>query len=489
MYSLGIDLGTNSVKSLLLNLENGDILGIAQNSYGYIHGTSAEQDPEYVLKMVIESIKRVISDSNMDSNLIKSVGISGQMHGTILYNRSGECISNIITWEDDRCNKAFLDEIAKIGGDEIKKSGCGIATGYMGPTLYHILKNSNIEIGHTLLPTDWLRQSLTNEKTFKTDHSNGSSTGFFDTQKRDWNFSLIRKLGIDESIFPKIETTTAIDHFISKQIAEITGLKAGTPVIIGGGDQPLSMIGSGICDASDGFLVNIGTGSQVSKADDKYIKKENTIAFCFPEKGYSLLGAGLSGGASLNWWRNVSEDYVKILGISPPKINVFKEMSRIASEVPAGSDGLVFIPYLSGTRVNPDLTASFIGLRRHHGYAHLARAIMEGVLFELLYFYETLSDQFSNDLPIIGAGGGFSSELWTQIASDIFNKEVKLTICQEQASLGAALLAGVGIGYYRDIKQACSMVKYKPETVKPIKDNVKKYRQIYENCYLPQCHL
>lgn len=477
MYSLGIDLGTNSVKSLLLNLENGDILGIAQNSYGYITGTSAEQDTNYVFKMVVESIRKVISETSINPSLIKCIGLSGQMHGTVLYNRFGECISNIITWEDDRCNKAFLDQIIEIGGDEVNKSGCGIATGYLGPTLYHIIKNSNIEIGHALLPTDWLRQMLTGEKSFKTDHSNGSSTGFFDTQNRDWNFSLIKKLGIDQDIFPKVESTLAIDGVISSQIADITGLSAGTPVIVGGGDQPLSMVGSGISDPSDGYLINIGTGSQVSKVDDKYIKKHNTIAFCFPEKGYSLLGAGLSGGASLNWWRNVSEGYAQMLGITPPKMNVFGEMSRIASKVPAGSDGLIFIPYLSGTRVNPDLTASFIGLRRHHGYGHLTRAIMEGVMFELYHFYESLSDP-SDTSPIIGAGGGFSSELWTQIASDIFNKEIKLTVCQEQASFGAALLAGVGIGFYKSIKEACSMVRYKPETTKPDKENVKKYREI-----------
>ncbi len=483
MYSLGIDLGTNSVKSLLLDLENGNVLGISQKSYGYITGTSAEQDTDYVFQMVVQSIREVISEAGIKPSLIKCIGLSGQMHGTVLYDRSGKCISNIITWEDNRCDKAFLDEIVEIGGDEVNKSGCGIATGYLGPTLYHIIRNSNVEIGHALLPTDWLRQLLTGEKSFKTDHSNGSSTGFFDTQARNWNFSLIEKLRIDQDIFPKVEPTSAIDCVISRQISDITGLKPETPVIIGGGDQPLSMIGSGICDSSDGFLVNIGTGSQVSKVDDKYIKKENTIAFCFPEKGYSLLGAGLSGGASLNWWRNVSEGYTKMLEITLPKINVFKEMSRIASEIPAGCDGLAFIPYLSGTRVNPDLTASFIGLKRHHGYGHLTRAIMEGVMFELYHFYESLKIT-SDSLPIIGAGGGFSSELWAQIASDIFNKEIKLTVCQEQASLGAALLAGVAIGCYRNIKEACSMVKYRPETVKPNMENAKKYREIYENLYL-----
>jgi len=483
MYSLGIDLGTNSVKSLILKLDNGDILGIAQKGYGYIIGTSAEQDRDYVLKMVVESIRQVIADTGINAEQIRCVGLSGQMHGTVLYNRSGEPISNIITWEDDRCDKAFLDEITEIGGEEIEKSGCGIATGFMGPTVYHISRHSNIEIGHVLLPTDWIRQELTDDKTFTTDHSNGSSAGFFDTQKRDWNYHLISKLGLRESIFPKVATTTTFDGGISKQIAEVTGLNIGTPVTVGGGDQPLSMIGSGVSDLSGGFILNIGTGSQVSKAGENYLKKEDTIAFCFPERGYSLLGAALSGGASLNWWRTIAEGCVSMYGLNPTEISVFKEMSRVTSEVSPGADGLAFIPYLSGTRAKPNLKASFIGLTRHHGFAHLTRAIMEGVIFELYYFYEKLMDQSNYDVPLIGAGGGFSSELWTQISADVFDKEVKLTVCQEQAALGAALTAGVGLGYYTDMKQACKMVRYKPKTISSKKENAEKYKEIYDKLY------
>ena len=222
MYSLGIDLGTNSVKSLVLSLGNGEIRGLGQKGYGYIQGTSAEQDRRYVWKMVIESIREAISNSGIEANMIKCVGLSGQMHGTVLYDRSGEPISNIITWEDDRCSKGFLDEIAQIGGEDANKSGCGLATGFMGPTLYHISQNLNLNIGHALLPTDWLRQELTGEKTFKTDHSNGSSSGFFDTQTGDWNYSLIEKLGLSRDIFPKVVSALDFDGGISSSTAEAT---------------------------------------------------------------------------------------------------------------------------------------------------------------------------------------------------------------------------------------------------------------------------
>lgn len=480
MITLGIDLGTNSVKSLILDIESGEVLGLGQKAYGYIKGTSAEQDRQYIWSRVIESIKEAIKASNIEEGLITCVGLSGQMHGTVLYDKSGKCISNIITWEDDRCDKEFLREISDIVGDEIYKSGCGIATGFLGPTVYHIIKNSSINIGHVLLPTDWLRQELTGEKTFRTDHSNGSSTGFFDTQSRNWNYGLIDKLELPKNIFPEVISTTYIDGEISKSTAELTGLKAGTPVIIGGGDQPLSMIGSGICNESDGILLNIGTGSQISKVSKKYIKGENTIAFCFPEEGYSILGAGLSGGASLNWWRKISQECITTYSLNLPQTDIFGRMTEIAESIHPGSDGLVFVPYLSGTRVNPDLRANFAGISRRHTYAHFTRAILEGVIFELYNFYENLKTATDDNSPLIGSGGGFSSRLWAQISSDIFNKELKMTKNREQAAFGAGLLAGVGIGYLSNLKETCKIVKYHHDIIHPLKENVSTYKQIYE---------
>jgi xylulokinase len=319
MYSLGIDLGTNSVKSLIFNFETGGVKSIVQKSYGYIQGTSAEQDRQYVWNMVIESIRDAVNKAGINADMIRCVGLSGQMHGTVLYDTSGKPVSNIITWEDDRCSKDFLDEIAQIGGEDVSKSGCGIATGFLGPTVYHISRHSHLNIGHVLLPTDWLRQELTGEKTFITDHSNGSSSGFFDTKLGNWNYSLIDKLGLSIEIFPKVASALDFDGVISNSTAEVTGLKAGTPVTVGGGDQPLSMIGSGVCESSDGFLINIGTGSQVSRAGNVYVKKGDTIVFCFPEHGYSLLGAALSGGASLNWWRMITEGGIRMYGLNPPQ--------------------------------------------------------------------------------------------------------------------------------------------------------------------------
>ncbi len=479
MYVLGIDLGTSSVKALILELETGCVAAIAQRGYGYIKGTEAEQDSGFVWEMVLQSIQEAVAQA---ARPIEAIGLSGQMHGTVLYDHKAECISNIITWEDSRCSVDFLDEIASIGGEDVHRSGCGIATGFLGPTVYYMARHSQVEIGHALLPTDWLRQELTGERTFLTDHSNGSSTGFFDAQERDWNYSLVKKLDLSQDIFPEVGSTTTFDGGISERTAEATGLAPGTPVTIGGGDQPLSMIGSGICEPSDGLLLNIGTGSQVSEVGE-YMKTEGTIVFCFPQRGYSLLGAALAGGAALKWWREVSEECARMYGMKSPEKNIYSRMDELAAEITPGADGLTFIPYLSGTRVNPDLKASFNGLARRHTYAHLIRAILEGIVFELYYLYEKLTPDHHDDRHIVAAGGGFSSPLWRQIAADIFGREVRTTECQEQAALGAALIAGIGLGYYSDMREACGKVEYKTEIVKPRRENVERYRQVYETQY------
>ena len=483
MYVLGIDLGTNSVKSLILDLKNGQVIGFGQKGYGYIAGKGAEQDPDFVWNMVVQSIHEAIKDSGIDAGGIKAIGLSGQMHGTVLYDLQGKRISNIITWEDSRCDKDFLNKITEIAGEDIQKSGCGIATGFLGPTVYHIIKHSKIDICHVLLPTDWLRQKLTGDKTFLTDHSNASSSGFFDAQKRDWNYNLIEKLGLSKDIFPKAVSTISFDGSISKSISEETGLTVGTPVTVGGGDQPLSMIGSGICGSSHGILLNIGTGSQISKVGEDYHKDKETIVFCFPERGYSILGAALSGGAALKWWRKISEDCARIFGAGFYEGKIYHKMDQLASKIPPGADGLAFIPYLRGTRAKPELKAGFAGLTHNHTYAHFIRALLEGVVFELYYLYEKLGSIENDNVNIIAAGGGFSSLLWTQIAADIFGREIKITQYQEQAALGAAFIAGVAVGYYKDIKEACNNVKYSPDVVKPKKENIAKYKEIYESIY------
>ncbi len=480
--SLGIDLGTGSVKALLVELETGTVRGVGQASYGYEinDGQRAEQNPNVLKRGSYAAIRAALQTAGVKGRDVAAIGFSGQMHGMVLLGQRGSLLTNVVTWEDRRCDETVLDEIRRTGGRLVEKSGCGIATGFAGPTLYAIKKTDPKLFRRArtlLLPTDWIRREIADEDGFVTDTSNGSSSGFFDTANRRWNGKLLDRLGIPPGIMPDPVETTTVSGTVKSSAARRTGLAPGTPVAVGGGDQPLSMIGSGIAGPKDGVLINIGTGSQIATVSAQYRKKRGLITFCFPCGGYSVLGAGLAGGASLRWWRDrVQEAASSIFGASVSgnaHENAYANMSAAAAQSPPGSRGLYFVPYLSGTRTEPSATASLAGLRADHSTADISRAIMEGVCYELYDYF--LRFRTEKDKRLVGAGGGLSSPVWRQITADIFNLPLRIPDCQEQAALGAALVGAVGAGAFRNIAHAVRAVRSAVTTTRPRSGNVAEY--------------
>jgi len=486
-YVLGIDLGTGSVKALVAELARARVVGVSQESYGYSakDAVRAEQDPGVLLGSTLRAIRGVLRSASVPGDRIIAVGLSGQMHGTVLYGADGEVLGNILTWEDQRVSPELLKEIRRLGKGVANRSGCGIATGYCGPTLFALKRQDKRvyrRVRHLLLPTDWLRRELTGCG-FLTDTSNGSSSGFFDAERARWNVPLLNCLGIEPDLFPEVKQGRDVGGRIKRSIARRTGLREGTPVTVGGGDQPLSMIGSGICRPGGGIIVNIGTGGQVAMVRRRYMRHDELITFCFPGGGYSVLGATLSAGAALRWWESMvaeSARAVRAKGASR-KRGAYEAMSRAARDAELGSGGVRFLPLLAGTRVQPTLKGSFLGLSSDAGLAEMTRAVMEGVTFELYRLYRMF--RLKRDHAIVGAGGGFSSRVWGQIAADVFGNTIRRTACQEQAALGAALLAGVMIGSYQTLDEACKRVRFKPTKISPATPNVSLYRRIWREGY------
>lgn len=486
-YVLGIDLGTGSVKTLVAELPRARVVGVSQVSYGYAvkDAVRAEQDPRLLIESTLGAIRDVLRCASVTGDRITAVGLSGQMHGTALYGADGEVLGNIITWEDQRVSPELLDEIRRLGKGVANRSGCGLATGYCGPTLFAIKRHDKRlyrRIRHVILPADWLRRKLTGCG-FYTDASNGSSSGFFDTERVRWNTPLLDRLGVNPDLFPEVKEGYDVGGHIAGGIARRTGLKEGTPVTIGGGDQPLSMIGTGICRPGGGIVVNIGTGGQVAMVRRKYMRREELITFCFPGGGYSVLGATLSAGAALRWWESVVSECAEVVGAKGAlqKGGTYEAMSGAARNALPGAGGVLFLPLLSGSRVRPTLKGSFRGLSPDTGLAEMTRAVMEGATFELYRLYRMF--KLKRDHAIVGAGGGFSSDVWGQIAADIFANSIRLTTCQEQAALGAALLAGVMIGSCRSLGEACSGVRFKPAEISPLAANVALYERIWREGY------
>jgi xylulokinase len=486
-YVLGIDLGTGSVKTLVAELPRGRVVGVSQESYGYAlkDAVRAEQDPDVLLESTLRAIREALRCASVPGDRIVAVGLSGQMHGTVLYSADGDVLGNIVTWEDQRVSPELLEEIRRLGKGAANRSGCGIAAGYCGPTLFALKRHDKglyRRVRHVLFPTDWLRRELTGCG-FSTATSNGSSSGFFDTECVRWNVPLLNRLGIEPRLFPGVKQGYDVGGSVTRGIARRTGLKEGTPVSVGGGDQPMSMIGSGICRPGGGIIVNIGTGGQVAMVRKKYMRHDELITFCFPGGGYSVLGATLSAGAALRWWENmVAEcaEAARAKGVLR-KGGAYETMSRAARNAAPGAGGVRFLPLLAGSRVRPTLKGSFRGLNPNTGLAEMTRAVMEGVTFELYRLYRMF--RLKRDHEIVGAGGGFSSRVWGRIAADVFGNTIRLTTCQEQAALGAALLAGVMAGFYGSLDEACRRVRFKTARISPVAANVSLYRRIWRESY------
>ena len=486
---LGIDLGTGSVKALVAALPTGRVLAVCQKTYGYAvkDAVRAEQDPRVLLESTLAAIRDALDAASIAGDRIAAVGLSGQMHGTSLYGADGAVLGNIITWEDQRVSPELLDEIRRRGKGAANRSGCGIATGYCGPTLFALKRRDNRlyrRVKHVLLPTDWLRRELTGGG-FCTDTSNGSSSGFFDTERVRWNVPLLRRLDLKPELFPDVQHAFDVGGRIGRGIARRSGLKEGTPVTVGGGDQPLSMIGSGICRPADGAILNIGTGGQVATVRKTYMRHDELITFCFPGGGYSVLGATLSAGAALRWWQDlVAESAAAATGAKSACRQAgggYELMSRIARDAGPGAGGVRFLPLLAGTRVRPSLRGSFSGLNPDTALADMTRAVMEGATFELYRMYRMF--RLKRKHTIVGAGGGFSSPVWGQIAAEIFDNAVRLTACKEQAALGAALLAGVMMGTYKTLPDACKRVRFRRADITPVAATVAQYKRIWQDSY------
>jgi xylulokinase len=483
---MGIDLGTSSVKALVWDVSRGRTLGLAQAVYGYKvwDGQRAEQDPDRVWRQVVRAVRRAMAEAGRP--VLAAIGISGQMHGLALYDRAGRPCSNIITWEDHRADADVLRWMRRRAGRLLKRSGCGMAAGFAGATLVAMQRARDPlwrRARHWLLPGDWLRHRLADGGAMVTDPSNASSTGLFDTRRITWNTTGIERLGLDPDRCPSVEVSRAIVDRVGTRAAKACGLRAGTPLVTGVGDQPASMIGSGLCRAQDGLTLNLGTGSQVARVSATYVPGGgDCITFCFPRSGWSVLGAALSGGAALRWWRGVIAQ-----GSAPGHGPDAAQLSRAAARIPPGAEGLSFIPMLAGSRAQPDARAAFVGLTHAHSLAHMTRAVMEGVILEL---YGLWRKQHGRRPSVITAsGGGFASPTWRQIAADVFGAPLRMPTVPEQAALGAALLAGLGTRCYRDLADACAAVGHRRTIVSPRADATRLYHGLHRRRSAHNCPL
>ncbi|MCE5249760.1 xylulokinase [bacterium] len=474
-YLAGIDLGTSSVRAGIYD-EEGVRRAIASRGYPILtpsHDRS-EQNPEDWWNAVCESLAEAIASAGVKGSDLTGISFDGQMHGGVMLDGVGEPICPAVIWPDSR-SAGELDELTGIIGETTLENTVmnRLFPGTFAATLHWMRKHDNAtwkRIRRILPPKDYIRYRMTG--LYNTEPSDASATLLFDQNKRDWSAEILRKLDIPLEFMPYVVNS---DEQIgaTEGIGEKTGIPDGIPVVTGGADQACAALGNGLLD-SGSMLVTIGTGGQICTplASPAASPGLSLNMFChLPESRWYLMGATLSAGLSLRWFR---ETFC-------PETS-FQQLDHEASETPPAGQ-LMFLPYLPGKRspdLNPAAHGVFSGIRLNHRRGHFARAVMEGVVFDLKESLDVMKGMGVAPRSIIASGGGAGSGLWMQILADIFDEPVQVSRRTEQACFGAALVAGIGTGIYRDYWHAAELVPPPAETVYPQKENTERYRERYD---------
>ncbi|HUW30050.1 MAG TPA: xylulokinase [Planctomycetota bacterium] len=484
-YLLGIDIGTSGTKSLVID-DGGRVLGEAYREYSIQcpHVGWAEQEPELWWQATCETVREALAKSRLASSEIAAAGLSGQMHGTVMLDASLQPLGNAIIWADSRSGDEVAELRERIGREWLALLTANpLATGFMAASLAWVRKHQPdrlAQVRHVLLPKDYVRLRLTG--LIGSESSDASSTLLFDVANDRWSADMAELVGIGRSILPPVSHSCDIAGPVSADAAECTGLAAGTPVIFGGGDLAMNAVGNGVVRPGIA-CANIGTGGQLYVTSDHPTHdpqlRIHTFSHVMPGH-WILSGAVLSAGLSLKWFRD------NVAGFAS-----YDEATSLAAQVKPGCDGLIFLPYLIGERtphMDPNARGVFFGLALKHDRAAMARAIMEGVTFALRDALQIMRDLGIEFRAIIASGGGARSTLWKQIQADVFNVPVRTVLTKEQAALGAAICAGVGVNVYPGVAEACGrLVRFGEEVVAPIARNTARYESlfsIYQSIYV-----
>lgn len=481
MYLLGIDAGTSSVKVVLVDAATGDLLDHAAEEYPiyYPQPAMAEQDPRDWWRATVRCIRRIMADRR---GIVAAIGFSGQMHGTILTDAQGETLGNAIIWADQRSAEMCPALLEMVGAETfVQTTGTRPAAGFMVATLLWLQRNQPErlrEARYVMLPKDYLRCRLTGA--IATDYSDAAGTGLFDIRARTWAERIVDVLGIDPDLLPAAQESYGVAGHLLPEVAALLDLPAGIPVVMGCADQPAQAVGNAILDPGIASIT-IGSGGQVflPVAESGSLRTDPRLhVFNHAAPGWYALGAILAAGLALRWLRGITG-----LQDNP---DAYPILSAEAAATPAGE--LLFLPYLSGERtphLDPYARGGFIGLASHHTRGHLARAVMEGVTFALRQSLEICETVGQPAKTIIAAGGGGTSPFWLQLIADVLNRPVSRSRQQEQAGVGAALLAGIGAGIYGSTPKAGFDVvrersaRYEPE-VEPVQTQVARYEERYQ---------
>ncbi len=492
-YLVGIDVGTTGTKAVLVD-PSGRVAARATHEYP-LHTPRpgwAEQDPADWWRATVSAIRDVLSASGASPDEVRGIGLSGQQHGSVFLDGNGNVLRDALLWCDQR-TAAQCDWIHEtVGSDKVVEETLNpVLTGFQAPKIVW-LKDNEPEIYEQLrmilLPKDYVRYRLTGE--FATEVSDAAGTSLLNVGKRQWSEVMLKGLGLTTDMLPTVHESPVASAEICETAARETGLRAGMPVAGGGGDNACSAVGNGVIE--EGIVqVSVGTSGTVFSPmnEPKMDAKLRVHTFCHAVPGqWHAMGVMLMAGGSLRWFRDElcgeEKAAAEQRGVDPYEVII-----EMAGGAPIGSEGLVFLPYLTGERTphaDPNARGVFMGLGLRHTKAHMARAIIEGVCYGLRDSLEILREMHLPIEEVRNTGGGARSPFWRQMQSDVFKTPLVAMQIDEGAAFGAALLAGVAGGVWPDVPAACAATVRTKEPVRPNRKAsaiYNKYHPTYRSLY------
>ena len=451
-YVLGIDSSTTATKAVLVR-GDGTVAGVGVGEYGFEapHPGWSEQSPKLWWTATQQAIAAALTDAGADGSAVASVGLTGQMHGSVLLDAAGDVVRPALLWNDQR-TAAECDEIRdRVGAARlIELTGNDALAGFTAPKLLWVRRHEPdawARVAHVMLPKDYVRYRLTGA--MATDVADASGTLLLDVARRRWSIDVLTALDVDPGLLPELFEGPAVCGVVSAGAAALTGLAAGTPVVAGGGDQAANAVGVGAVRDDVGAL-SLGTSGVVFVPTARpVVEPEGRVhSFCHavPDT-WHVMGVMLSAAGSLRWYRDTLA----------PDVG-FGALVAEAGPVAPGADGLRFLPYLTGERTphpDPQARGAFVGLTVRHTRAHLTRAVLEGVAFGLRDGLELMRDA-GVGMPgeFRASGGGTKSPLWRQVVADVLDVPVVTVGTAEGAAFGAAVLAAVGAGWFPSVAES-----------------------------------
>lgn len=475
-YVIGIDLGTSSVKTVLVN-KQGEIKAEATRPYPLIHERPgySEQDPQEWVNGSIACLQELLKENAISAEEIEGVSFSGQMHGLVLLDGDNNPLRPAILWNDTRTTKQCRDIEAKLGDKLLDITRNAALEGFTLPKILWIQENEPeifAKAKQFVLPKDYLRYRMTGKVDMEI--SDAAGTLLLNVPEGKWSEEIVDSFNLPEGFCPQIVGSTELTGTVTPEFAALSGLSTSTKVFGGGADNACGAVGAGIVRKGDA-LCSIGTsGVILTYEEDKnkdFAGKVHFFNHAHPGAFYAM-GVTLAAGYSLSWFKETFASNIS-----------FNELLAPVSEVKAGSEGLLFTPYLVGERTphaDSAIRASFVGVSGTHELKHFARAVMEGITFSLQESLELFKQAGIAVERVISIGGGAKNPAWLQMQADIFGATVVSLKNEQGPAMGSAMMAAVGSGWFSSLEECADQFIEYGATYEPNPDNVATYAKLFK---------